>query len=93
MMEAQIVRIEEKMQQLLKEFNRAQKEVQRLDKENIKLKQQLLVKHEQAERLQQKIDALKMNGDKLEAGSKKDMEKRINTYLKDIEKCLALLHN
>ena len=92
-MNEQINRVEEKVQLLLKEFSLSQKEVQRLQKENSKLKEQLTVKTEENRQLQQKLDALRMQGGHAEDGSKKELEKRINIYLKDIDKCLALLHS
>jgi predicted nuclease with TOPRIM domain len=79
-MQEQIQRIENKVQQLLKEYNNAQKEIHRLQKENSHL----------AEQLQ---DAQSFPASNLEDKAKKDLEKRINTYLKDIDKCLALLHS
>jgi hypothetical protein len=48
---------------------------------------------EQANQLHQKVDALKISTNGLEEHTKKDLEKRINSYLKDIDKCLALLHS
>jgi len=91
-MQDQIVRIEDKVQHLLKEYNAAQKEIQRLQKENTKLTEQLQSQTAQAKQLHQKVDSLKYTTSTLEDHSKKDLEKRINTYLKDIDKCLALLH-
>ena len=91
-MQEQIQRIETKVQQLLKEYNNAQKEIQRLQKENLQLSQQLQSRTDQANVLNQRIDTQNFIGTNLEEKAKKDLEKRINTYLKDIDKCLALLH-
>jgi chromosome segregation ATPase len=92
-MQEQIQRIENKVQQLLKEYNSAQKEIQRLQKENEALTKQLHSQTEQANQLNQRADAQTLSGSKMEDKAKKDLEKRINTYLKDIDKCLALLHS
>jgi hypothetical protein len=92
-MQEQIHRIENKVQQLLKEYHHAQKEVQRLQKENALLIQQLQARTEQADQLHQRMDTQKFAGTTIEDKAKKDLEKRINTYLKDIDKCLALLHS
>ena len=91
--EQQIHRVEEKVQQLLKLYQSGQKEVQRLQKENAKLTHDLQLRTTQADELHQKIDTLKLNTLSMDAEAKKDLEKRINTYLKDIDKCLALLHS
>lgn len=88
----QLQRVEEKVQRVLKEYAIAQKEIMRLQKENGKLKEQLQSKTELASQLQQKMDTVKMHGGSMDDKSKKELEKRINTYLKDIDKCLALLH-
>jgi len=92
-MQDQIQRIEDKLLQLLKEYNNAQKEIQRLQKENSRLVEQLQDQTNQATQLHQKVDALKFTGSNLEESAKKDLEKRINSYLKDIDKCLELLHS
>lgn len=92
-MQEQIQRIEDKVQQLLKEYQFAQKEISRLQKENDRLTDQLHTQTEHAHQLSRRLDAVKLNSTGLEEGAKKDLEKRINTYLKDIDKCLALLHS
>lgn len=93
-MQEQLQRIENKVQQLLKEYSAAQKEVQRLQKENDQLSKQLQSQIEQANQFHQRIDAKNFSGvSTMEDKAKKDLEKRINTYLKDIDKCLALLHS
>jgi cell division septum initiation protein DivIVA len=92
-MNEQIQRIETKVQQLVKLYLQAQKENQQLQKENYKLKEQLAAKGHLENQLQQKVDALKMNRGSMDEGTKKELEKRINIYLKDIDKCLAMLHS
>lgn len=91
-MQLQIERIEDKVQQLLKEYNIAQKEIQRLQKENQRLTDQLHVQIELAQQMQQKADTLRLQSHGMSNESNKDLEKRINMYLKDIDKCLALLN-
>ena len=92
-MEAQIQRIENKVQQLLKEYNNGQKEIQRLQKENMHLASQLQLQKDEVNQSNQRADAKNFSGTNLEDKAKKDLEKRITTYLKDIDKCLALLHS
>lgn len=91
-MQEQILRIENKVQQLLKEYGAAQKEIQRLQRENEVLNMQLKSQTEQANKLHQRIDAQAFLPSQMEEKAKRDLEKRINTYLKDIDKCLAMLH-
>ena len=92
-MQEQIQRIENKLQQLLKEYNAAQKEIQRLQKENKRLSGQLQFFEEQAHEHNQKADVSKLGSQHLKSTSKKALEKRIDAYLKDIDKCLALLNS
>lgn len=88
-----ILRIEEKIQLLLKQYQLLQKENQQLNKETKTLKHQLEVTTSENNRLHQQLDVMKINGSPMEEHSKKDLEKRINVYLKEIDLCLALLQS
>ena len=91
-MDEQIQRIEEKVLLLSKEYNLARKEIQRLQKENTRLNELVQVHNSQVEKLNQK-GILKVNSSNLTPTEKKELEKKIDDYLKDIDKCLALLHS
>ena len=88
----QIQQLLNKVQLLLKQYAHSQREVQRLAKENEALKNRLQLKSEQVTQLQQKIEALGFTSVNLNDNAKKDLEKRINIYLKEIDNCLALLN-
>jgi predicted nuclease with TOPRIM domain len=66
--------------------------MQRLQKENALLQEELEKKKTQSAALHQTIDSLKINTLTLDQDSRKDLEKRINLYLKEIDKCLSLLN-
>lgn len=87
-----ILLIEEKVLQLLKQYQQIQKENQQLLKESKSTKAQLENVTTEKNRLLQQVDAMKINGSTMEVSSKKDLEKRINLYLKEIDHCLALLN-
>ena len=87
-----ILRIEEKVLQLLKQYQQVQKENLQLLKESRSTKAQLESVTTEKNRLLQQVDAMKINGSTMEESSKKDLEKRINIYLKEIDHCLALLN-
>ena len=87
-----ILRIEEKVLQLLKQYQQIQKENLQLLKETKSTKAQLESVTTEKNRLLQQVDAMKINGSTMEESSKKDLEKRINIYLKEIDHCLALLN-
>lgn len=89
----QIQRIEDKVLKLLKEYNLAEKEIQRLQRENGRLNEQLKLCNEETAQRNQKADAFKIKAGGIQSSANKDLEKRIDTYLKDIDKCLALLHS
>lgn len=93
--EQHIIRVNEKLQQLLKQY-------QLLHKENAKLKQELQQKAQlekelqhKAAQLQQQLEIARVaNGyDKADASARGELEKRINVYLKEIDECIALLGN
>lgn len=88
----QLKSIQAKLQQVVKQNMLLQKENARLMKELEKA--QLTMKHqaEQLSNLQQKADALKLGVHQLSKDEKVQLGKRIDVYLKEIEKCLALLN-
>ncbi len=90
-MHEQLVRVREKLQQLLKQHHNALKEIQQLTRENQGLKKQLEEGKLQTSRLNTKVDALQISTITTSAESKKELEQRINGYLKEIDKCLNLL--
>ena len=87
-----IKNIQEKLQQLLRNQQVLVKENQRLVKELEKSKQLLLEKEETVLMLHQQLDALKLSTTAQSPEEKALLEKRINGYLKEIDKCLALLN-
>jgi chromosome segregation ATPase len=88
----QIKSIQEKVQQLLKQQALLQKENQRLKKEQEKLMLQNEEKQALIMTLQQQLDALKLGSGSLNETEKHALGKRIDVYLKEIDKCLALLN-
>ncbi len=76
---------------MLKKYATAQKDNQLLVKENLALKEKAEQQESIAASLQQQVDVLKYSSGKMEEGEKALFEKRINTYLKEIERCIALL--
>ena len=88
----QIKSIQDKLQQLLKQQALLQKENQKLKKE---LKKVTVADEEKERSLQvirQQVDVLKLGSGNLNEVEKNALGKRIDVYLKEIDKCLALLH-
>ena len=88
----QIKSIQDKLQQLLKQQAMLQKENQKLKKD---IEKSALVSGEKEQALQaiqQQVDVLKLGSGNLDEAEKNALSKRIDIYLKEIEKCLALLN-
>jgi predicted nuclease with TOPRIM domain len=91
--EEHINSINTKLQQLLKKYAA-------LRKENTILSHELEERRTNEKQYLDRIDALEMQAGILKASSgmmtgkdKQDFEKRINQYIKDLEKCIAMLNN
>jgi thiamine kinase-like enzyme len=91
-LDLQIKSIHDKLQQLLRQKNMLQKENQKLTKE---LEKALTINQEREKSLQtiqQQMDVLKLGSASLNEEEKSALGKRIDVYLKEIDKCLALLN-
>lgn len=91
-LEPHINRIQEKIQQLTRNKQLLARENQRLEKELEKARQQLAEKEAQLHTLQQQADALQLGVATRSPQEKAELEKRINGYLKEIDRCLTLLN-
>ncbi len=90
--EQQIKNIQSRLQQVVKQSQTLQKENARLSKDLEKAQSIIKEQQEQFNNLQQRADALKLGVHHLDNKEKAELEKRIDTYLKEVEKCLALLN-
>ncbi|HVM87821.1 MAG TPA: hypothetical protein VMT76_06500 [Puia sp.] len=91
-MEEQINRLQNKVLQLIQQY-------QLLQKENIKLKQELqegksIINAQlvQIDQLKQKAEILKLSKTEMDAEEKKIFERRLTQYAKEIDKCISLLN-
>jgi hypothetical protein len=89
--EQQLKRIHEKLQELLKKHVALEKENQQLRKENLLLKEKSVSQQTKVEELKQQGQILKMNSGEMNTADKKEFEKKINGYVKEIERCIAML--
>ncbi|MGN6493793.1 MAG: hypothetical protein ACTHLE_17450 [Agriterribacter sp.] len=88
-----INRVNDKLQLLLKQF-------QLLQRENEKLKQELEQRNarekeitEKNEALQQQVEIARVSAGRPGKEAKAELEKRINAYVREIDRCIALLAN
>jgi hypothetical protein len=89
--EIQLKRIQDKLQLLLKTHTAVQKENAVLKEELLASRQQAAEQQKNVEELKQQVDVLKLTSGDMSEADKKEFEKRINGYLKEIDKCIALL--
>ncbi len=89
--EIHIKGIQEKLQRLLKQYQGLQKENSLLKKELDKLTKQSLQQSQTVEGFRQQVEVLKISSGNWDENDRKEFEKRINSYIKEIDKCIALL--
>jgi septal ring factor EnvC (AmiA/AmiB activator) len=90
--EKQIQNIHDKVQLLLKKQQQFQKENAKLKAELEASTRQTVILQKQNEMLSQKVDASKLGFQTLSVEDKKALNTRIDNYLTEINKCLALLN-
>lgn len=83
--------LNEKLQQLLKQYNRLQKENERLKEELQASQSREAETHRSVETLQQQIGILKLAAGEMDEKDKKEFEKKINFYVREIDKCISYL--
>ena len=89
--EQHLKRIQEKLQQLLKQHAAVMKENNKLREELDTVRKKLMVQQKSADELKQQVSVLKVSAGEMNEQDKKEFEKRINGYLKEIDRCIALL--
>jgi chromosome segregation ATPase len=90
-LDIQIKRINDKLQQLLKQQALLQKENVDLKKALESSKKETATHHSNIDELKQQVSILKMNTVEMNENDKKEFEKRLNLYIKEIDRCIALL--
>jgi len=89
--EQHLKRVQDKLQQFLKGHAILQKENQSLKEELGQLKKQAEDINSSAERLKQQVEILKYNTGEMDEEEKKQFEKRLTGYLKEIDRCITML--
>jgi len=83
--------INEKLQQLLRQLNRVKKENEQLRIELEGEKRKYLTTQTKIDDLQQQISIVKLGAGDMNDKDKKEFEKKVNSYIKEIDKCINLL--
>jgi acetolactate synthase small subunit len=89
--EQHLKRIQDKLHQLVKDFTTVQKENSRLKEELVIAQQKVSAQQKNADELKQQISILKVSAGDMSEADKKEFEKRISGYLKEIDRCIALM--
>ena len=86
-----INQLSEKLQQLLKHYNQLKKENDWLKNEVQKSLDQQASHSEKLSELQQQIAIVKLASSEMNEKDKKNFEKTMNQYIKEIDQCIAFL--
>ncbi|HUM98695.1 MAG TPA: hypothetical protein PK275_12635 [Chitinophagaceae bacterium] len=89
--ELQLKRIQEKLQQLLKQYNALQKENASLRENLATTKDEHNKNYQKLEALTQQVDILKLAAGNMSDKDKNEFEKRLNNYIKEIDRSISLL--
>jgi len=88
----QIKTVQDKLQQLLKRHATLQKENQQLKKDLEEATALTTEKEQSINTLKHQVNALQISTGNLSAAEKETLNKRIDGYLKEIDKCIAMLN-
>ena len=86
----QLKRIADKLQQVVLRYQLLQKEHDHLNKEVKMLREKEKARQIRIDELEMKITALQAATGQLDETDKKEVEKRINRYIREIDRCIAL---
>ena len=87
----QIKRVTEKLQEVLKKYDQLQKENEKLRSEMMPAKQREMAFMDQIANLEQKVMVLKTSSGKMDDADKKELDKKLHGYLKEIDRCISML--
>jgi chromosome segregation ATPase len=89
--ELRVRRIQEKLQQLLRQRDLLLKENGKLREELRQQQEVLMDKTTRLEQLQQQVEILKATKASMSEGEKRALEKRLGQYIREIDRCIAML--
>lgn len=90
-LENDIKRVNDKLQQLLRQYTALQKENDKLQALVKKSLEERENSQQQIEQLQQQVSILKTAAGQMNETDKKEFERKINQYIKEVDKCITLL--
>jgi hypothetical protein len=90
-LELQVRRIQDKLQQLLRQRDSLLKENEKLKGEVRQLRADHADHSAMLEQLRQQVEILKVSKGEMNEAEKKTFEKRLGQYIREIDRCIALL--
>jgi poly-D-alanine transfer protein DltD len=90
-MEEQLKRVNDKLQQLLRQYRLLQKDNERLNNAVKQYHDKQKEQERQIEELTTRVQVLKMAAVQMDEADKKEFEKKINRYIKEVDKCINYL--
>ena len=90
-LELQVRRIQDKLQQLLRQRDSLLKENEKLKGEVRQLRADHTDHSVMLEQLRQQVEILKVSKGEMNEAEKKTFEKRLGQYIREIDRCIALL--
>ncbi len=83
--------LNDKLQQLLRQYNRLQREAEKLKEELTQSKGKEAATHTKMDELQQQISILKLAAGEMTDKDKKTFERKLNQYIKEIDRTIGYL--
>ena len=90
-LDSQFNQLNDKLQLLLKQQNRLKRENEKLRQELEERKTKEASYQQRISELDEQVYVLKMSAGEMSDKDKKDFERKINQYIKEIDKCIAFL--
>ena len=89
-----VVNIESKVNKIISLYNSLKKEKEEILEENTRLKSQVALRDDNIKRLEEKIKLLRITKSVVAQDVEKNKESRqkINEYVREIDRCIALLN-
>ncbi|NML20585.1 hypothetical protein HHL16_06855 [Pseudoflavitalea sp. G-6-1-2] len=84
-------RFNEKLQLVVQQYQAMQRDNARMQKELQELKGKDELHVAQIAELENKVAALKMAAGQIEVTDRKELEKKLNLYIREIDRCIAML--
>jgi hypothetical protein len=83
--------INDKLQELLKRYNRLQKENERLKEELLQWKNTEITAQQTILELQQQVSILKLASGEISVKDRKEFERKVGQYIKEVDRCISFL--